>query len=125
MPKSRSGGNVKAICLKNEIRNSLDQNQTQAKFNRPTVLFRRLTNSPHGKYNLPVKQLTKKYFRTACSTRLGKVQAGDDLFSLKRVDTYYLSTDHVFNSILSVNFNLYLNFRQILRDLKQVLSYGK
>ncbi len=80
---------------------------------------------PYGKYNLPVKQLTEKHFRTACSTRLGKAQAGDDLFSLKRVDTYYLSNEQIFNSILSVNFNLYLNFRQILRDLKQVLSYSK
>ncbi len=125
MPKSRSGGNVKAICLKNEIRNSLHQNQLKRNSIVQQELLRRLTNSPHGMYNLPIKQLTKKYFRTACSTRLGKVQAGDDLFSLKRVDTYYLSNEHVFNSILSVNFNLYLNFRQILRDLKQVLSYGK
>jgi len=78
---------------------------------------------PYGKYNLPVKQITEKHFRTACSTRLGKVQAGDDLFSLKRVDTYYLSNDHVFNSILSVNFNLYLNFRQILRELKAKIYY--
>ncbi len=80
---------------------------------------------PYGKYNLPVKQLTEKHFRTACSTRLGKVQAGDDLFSLKRVDTYYLSNDRVFNSILSPNFNLYLNFRQILRDLKRILGYSR
>ncbi len=80
---------------------------------------------PYGNYNLPVKQLTEKHFRTACSTRLGKVQAGDDLFSLKRVDTYYLSNDRVFNSILSPNFNLYLNFRQILRDLKRILGYSR
>ena len=80
---------------------------------------------PYGKYNQTVKQLAEKHFRTACSTRLGKVQTGDDLFSLKRVDTYYLSNDRVFNSILSANFNLYLNFRQLLRDLKQVLSYSK
>jgi len=80
---------------------------------------------PYGKYNVTVKQLAEKHFRTACSTRLGKVQTGDDLFSLKRVDTYYLSNDRIFNSILSVNFSLYLNFRQILRDLKQILSYSK
>ncbi len=80
---------------------------------------------PYGKYNLPVKQLTEKHFRTACSTRLGKVRAGDDFFALKRVDAYYLSNDRVFNSILSVNFDLYLNFRQILRDLKRVLGYSK
>jgi peptidoglycan/xylan/chitin deacetylase (PgdA/CDA1 family) len=80
---------------------------------------------PYGKYNLPVKQLTEKHFRTACSTRLGKVKVGDDFFALKRVDAYYLSNDRVFNSILSVNFNLYLDFRQILRDLKRALGYSK
>jgi len=79
---------------------------------------------PYGKYNLPVKQITEKHFRTACSTRLGKVKAGDDFFALKRVDAYYLSNDRVFNSILSDNFNLYLDFRQILRDLKRVLGYS-
>ncbi len=77
---------------------------------------------PYGKYDLTAKRLASKHFRTACSTRLGKVQAGDDLFALKRVDTYYLSNDRIFNSIFSLNFNFYLNFRQALRDLKQVLS---
>lgn len=73
---------------------------------------------PYGKYNSPVRQLAKKHFTTACTTRLGKARNGDDLFSLKRVDTYYLQNEQFFRAILSTGFDLYLSFRQAMRDLK-------
>ncbi len=73
---------------------------------------------PYGKYNAQVKSLTEEHFRTACSVRLGKTQFGDDLFSLKRVDAYYLSNERIFRSILSANFDWYMSLRQAMRDLK-------
>lgn len=73
---------------------------------------------PYGKYNLPVKQITQRYFKTACSTNLGKAETGDDVFSLKRIDAYYLSNERIFRWILSNNFDWYLSFRQALRNVK-------
>lgn len=73
---------------------------------------------PYGKYNQAVKNITGDNFKTSCSTELGKYRAGDDLFSLKRLDTYYLSNERIFRSMLSANFDKYINFRRTMRDLK-------
>lgn len=73
---------------------------------------------PYGKYNQAVKNITGDNFKTSCSTELGKYRAGDDLFSLKRLDTYYLSNERIFRSMLSDNFDKYINFRRTMRDLK-------
>ena len=75
---------------------------------------------PYGKYNSAVKQITEKYYNSACSTKLGKVQPGCDLFALKRLDTYYLSNERIFRSIVFKSFDWYLSFRQIMRDLREV-----
>jgi peptidoglycan/xylan/chitin deacetylase (PgdA/CDA1 family) len=74
---------------------------------------------PYGKYDTPVKRLTEEHFRTACSVRLGKTQFGDDLFSLKRLDAYYLSNERIFRAVLSGNFDWYMSFRQAMRDIKR------
>ncbi|MGI8470337.1 MAG: polysaccharide deacetylase family protein [Pyrinomonadaceae bacterium] len=73
---------------------------------------------PYGIFNATVRNLAEKNFRTACSTNLGKTKSADDLFSLKRIDAYYLRNERIFRSILSANFDLYLSFRQAMRDLK-------
>ena len=73
---------------------------------------------PYGAFNSAVRSLAGKHFKTACSTNLGKVKSADDLFSLKRIDAYYLQNEQIFQSILSVKFDLYLSFRQAMRDLK-------
>lgn len=73
---------------------------------------------PYGKYNPAVRNLIEANFKMACSTRLGKADFGDDLFTLKRLDTYYLSNERIFSSILSAKFDLYMGFRQSMRDLK-------
>lgn len=73
---------------------------------------------PYGIFDASVRNLAEEYFKTACSTDLGKVKATDDFFSLKRIDAYYLRNEFVFRSILSAKFNMYLSFRQTMRRLK-------
>lgn len=75
---------------------------------------------PYGIFNSAVKLLTQKHFKTACSTRMGKVTADYDSFALKRLDSYYLSNEKIFGSILSDKFDWYIGFRQIIRDFKSV-----
>ncbi len=73
---------------------------------------------PYGISNSAIKLLTQKHFKSACSTRMGKVKSDDDIFALKRLDTYYLSNEKIFGSILSNNLDWYIGFRQIMRDFK-------
>ena len=73
---------------------------------------------PYGKYNQAIKNIIGGKFKTSCSTELGKYRSGDDLYSLKRLDTYYLSNERIFRSMMSANFDTYINFRQIMRKLK-------
>lgn len=74
---------------------------------------------PYGKYNASIEQLARNYYKSACSTELGKVKAGDNPFTLKRLDAYYLSNERVFRSVASASdFDWYMNLRQMMRDLK-------
>jgi hypothetical protein len=79
---------------------------------------------PYGNFNALIKQITREYFNVACSTKLGKARPSDDIFALKRLDTYYLSNERVFRSVLAGNFDLYLSFRQAMRSLKST-CYSK
>lgn len=75
---------------------------------------------PYGKFNNAVKQLTAQNYAAACSTNLGKVKENSDFYSLKRVDTYYLKDERVFKSLDSVSFDYYLQFRQVMRNLRRL-----
>ena len=75
---------------------------------------------PYGRFNTAVKQLTAQHYAAACSTNLGKVKESSDFYSLKRVDTYYLKDERMFRSLESVSFDYYLQFRQVMRNLKRL-----
>lgn len=76
---------------------------------------------PFGKFNSAIKQIVEKEHRAACSTNLGKIQAGSDYFTLERVDTYYLSNPKVFNCLSSKSFDGYMAFRHLLRNFKALI----
>ena len=73
---------------------------------------------PYGSYNTTIKRITQEYFTIACTTNLGKVEANDDMYALKRLDTYYLSNERIFRQVLSENFDWYISFRQTMREVK-------
>ena len=75
---------------------------------------------PYGKFNNAVKRLTAQNYAIACSTNLGKVNAMSDFFQLERVDTYYLKNEKIFKSLNSASFDRYLQFRQVMRNFKQL-----
>lgn len=75
---------------------------------------------PYGKFNNDVKRLTAQNYAVACSTNLGKVKENSDFYSLERVDTYYLKDERIFKSLDSVSFDYYLQFRQVMRNLKRL-----
>lgn len=73
---------------------------------------------PYGIFNEQVKQIVQNYFKAAVSTDLGKVKAGNDIYALKRLDSFYLANERIFSSLSTGKFEFYMQFRQILRDLK-------
>lgn len=76
---------------------------------------------PFGDFNGAVKQIAAENFKAACSTNLGKVQAGSDFFALERLDTYYLSNPKIFKKLSATSFDRYMQVRQILRDFKSLI----
>lgn len=77
---------------------------------------------PYGSYNTAVKQATEDAFKSACSTKLAKVQFGSDRFCLERVDSYYLSNEKFLPSLPSKSFDRYLKIRRFMRDFKSLIS---
>ena len=77
---------------------------------------------PYGKFNNSVRQVAAQSFDSACSTNLGKAGADSDLFSLARIDAYYLSRPLIFDSLSSPMFDRYMQVRQAMRDLKATIS---
>jgi peptidoglycan/xylan/chitin deacetylase (PgdA/CDA1 family) len=77
---------------------------------------------PYGKYNAPVRQIVKRHFRGACSTKLGKARVGSDPYLLKRIDMYYLNNFRIFSALSTNAFDWYMSFRHLLRELKMRIS---
>lgn len=80
---------------------------------------------PFGKLNAQVKQLVQQSYKAACSTNLGKIAADSDLFCLERIDAYYLSNPKIFERLSSQAFDGYMFFRQIMRDLKSLVTNNR
>ena len=63
----------------------------------------------------------QEHFDGACSTDLGRVGRGSDLYLLRRFDMYYLSRPSLFRKLETAELNAYLQLRQALRGLRQFL----
>jgi peptidoglycan/xylan/chitin deacetylase (PgdA/CDA1 family) len=80
---------------------------------------------PFGKCTAAVKKLAAANYAAACSTDLGKVSACSDLWSLKRIDMYYLSNQRLFEILRTSAFDNYMLVRQALRDFKALLAVNQ
>ena len=76
---------------------------------------------PFGNYNAEVRSIAAEHFKAACSTNLGKAGAGSDLFTLERLDTYYLSNQKIFGAIESRSFDGYMLFRHGMRKVRSMV----
>ncbi len=82
---------------------------------------------PYGRYNDLVREVVKENFTCACSDRLGLTKMDSDLYTLERVDSYYLRTDRLFSLTLTRLFPWYIRARSFPRSLRRaclpVLGY--
>jgi peptidoglycan/xylan/chitin deacetylase (PgdA/CDA1 family) len=77
---------------------------------------------PYGATNGPVREAAAKYFRLACSTRMGFVAENSDAFDLPRVDAYYLNQQFWFENLFNAWGSGYVGARKALRSARELLS---
>jgi len=75
---------------------------------------------PYGHFNAEVLAAASRYYRRACTTRLGRSGRQSDPWQLNRVDAYYLQRPQRFLKLLEGGLAGWLQFRQHLRDLKNM-----
>lgn len=73
---------------------------------------------PYGHFNAEVLATASRYYRHACTTRLGRCERQSDPLQINRVDAYYLQRPQRFLKLLDGRLEAWLQFRQHLRDLK-------
>jgi peptidoglycan/xylan/chitin deacetylase (PgdA/CDA1 family) len=76
---------------------------------------------PYGRYNSGILEIIRGAFRVACSTKLGNAELQCDPFLLKRIDMYYLTSLKLFRRFSTLTLNRYLQVRNILHELKELL----
>jgi peptidoglycan/xylan/chitin deacetylase (PgdA/CDA1 family) len=77
---------------------------------------------PYGVYNDAVRDIVQAHFSLSCSTSLGFVSRQSDLFALERLDMYYLRHPVMFRRLFSKEMDIYIRFRQGVRDLRERIS---
>ncbi len=77
---------------------------------------------PYGAQNAKVRRQAARYYRAACSTRLGLAGPRSNRNALERLDTYYLRSPAVFSQLFSDRLDTYLRARRALRELRRELA---
>jgi peptidoglycan/xylan/chitin deacetylase (PgdA/CDA1 family) len=77
---------------------------------------------PYGRYNDSVRELVQQHFLCASSDKLGFITPSSDLYTLERVDAYYLRTDTLFNLMLTNWFPWYIWTRRIPRWIRRTVK---
>jgi len=93
-----------------------------------TIIERRLRQEvasfayPFGRYDHRSREVAARYFKCACSDRLGLISGASDLFALERVDAYYLRGDRVSQLIGTGLFPWYVKARNIPRVIRRAMQ---
>ena len=74
---------------------------------------------PFGRHDKRTREIVKRHFAYACSDRLSLVTSGSNLYTLERIDTYYLRTDKLFDLTLSRLLPWYLRARNLPRQIRR------
>jgi peptidoglycan/xylan/chitin deacetylase (PgdA/CDA1 family) len=91
--------------------------EIEDKTGEPVTLFA----YPYGSYNSHIKTTVRGHFSGACSTRLGNVRNGTDPYTIRRIDSWFVSNARRFSNLTTTSLAGYLQARQVLRDLKTLL----
>lgn len=79
---------------------------------------------PFGRYDDRCRELVSHYFLCACSDQLGLLYSSSNLYSMERVDAYYLRTERLLSLISSAFFPLYVKARNVPRRIRRTVQRG-
>jgi len=77
---------------------------------------------PFGLFDARSREIVRKHFSCACTTRLGLVTPASDLFALERVETYYFRSKFLFDLMLTGCLPWYLKARSIPRRIRSAFD---
>ena len=77
---------------------------------------------PYGCYDRRSREIVRKHFVCACSDKLGLTDISNDLYSLKRIEAYYIRTDRLFDLMLTSFFPWYIQMRRIPREIRRAFQ---
>ncbi|MBC8427728.1 polysaccharide deacetylase family protein [bacterium] len=80
---------------------------------------------PYGYYDRRSREIVRQHFACACSVKLGLITARSDLYTLERVDAYYLRTDRLFDVMLTRLFPWYIRARNIPRRIRRAVQFRR
>ena len=80
---------------------------------------------PFGRYDTRTRAIAARYFACACSDKLGLANTRSDLYTLERVDAYYLRDAWISNLVTSDVFPWYIRARNVPRELRRAMSRPK
>lgn len=101
-------------AAENEIRSS--RRTIEDRLSRAVTAFA----YPFGRSSAALRALVEREYECACSARLGMVGEGSSLYSLKRIEMYYFSSDARFASLIQGEADSYLTVRRMLRLMRGV-----
>jgi peptidoglycan/xylan/chitin deacetylase (PgdA/CDA1 family) len=79
---------------------------------------------PYGSQTAIIKEIIEKQFLGACSTELDFVTLESNIYSMPRIDMYYLSNNNFFSGIGTSAFFFYITFRKVLRSMRIKANLG-
>jgi peptidoglycan/xylan/chitin deacetylase (PgdA/CDA1 family) len=74
---------------------------------------------PFGRHDERCRELVSRHFVCACSDRLGLLRPSADVYTMARVDAYYLRSERLFRAMLTSFFPLYVQARSIPRLIRR------
>ncbi len=80
---------------------------------------------PFGYHNARIRETVREYYNCACSARLALTRGTSDPFALERIDMYYFRTERMFRIMMSGCFPLYIQLRNMPRQVRSLVRRGK
>jgi peptidoglycan/xylan/chitin deacetylase (PgdA/CDA1 family) len=77
---------------------------------------------PYGRITPRIKEIVRRRFKTACSTKLGVVTSRSDPYELERIEMFYFQSLHLFEGLFSPWIGAYIGGRRILRSVRATLN---
>ena len=76
---------------------------------------------PFGRYDARCRELARQHFACACSDALGFVTSASDVYTLERIDAYYLRTPRRYGQVASPFLRWYVRARNVPRRARRML----